>query len=298
MLLAVGLLHEGDVVTYKSRSGKVMAHGVVKGTGILCSRCGQLVGATEFEQCAGSGLRRPCENIYTADNTSLQDLLVQVCVLHSGGGDVHTLCGGLLTRACHTAMCPIMITSSPITTPYQADKIMLDRANNVGAAVSPMEPSRPSQAAGWPGAAAMHNPSMLPFTDMPPAAAPHMQPMQHAIPNQLHGNMDINTLRQVAYGNMGGPPGMPGLPPSMTAMGNHFADSSTLQNLQAMFGGGDDSSDDGDSEGEGPSGGLQGLAGMLPVGAFGGLQGRMGGAADALIEQYAALYVEVCLCVL
>lgn len=75
VLLAMNLLKEVDVLHYKSKSGKIMATGTVKGNGIWCHRCSQIVGCTEFERCAGSGLRRPCDNIFTLDGTSLQELL-------------------------------------------------------------------------------------------------------------------------------------------------------------------------------------------------------------------------------
>ncbi len=75
VLLAMNLLNELDVLHYKSKSGKIMATGTVKGNGIWCHRCSQIVGCTEFERCAGSGLRRPCDNIFTQDGTSLQELL-------------------------------------------------------------------------------------------------------------------------------------------------------------------------------------------------------------------------------
>lgn len=240
VLLAVGLLHEGDVVTYKSRSGKIMAQGVVKGTGILCSRCSQLVGATEFEQCAGSGLRRPCENIYTAENMTLQDLLVQ------------------------------------------ADKIMLDRANNVQGAEAPRAP------APWANPAA--NP--VPFGQGPGPLLPGP-----ALPQLAAGHMDLNALRQAAYA--GGAAAALGMPPAFAA--NQFADPGTLQNLQAMFGGAEDSSDDGDSSAEGdgqPPGGIPPtLANMLPgvnLQAFANPRSSAGLAANMLMEQYAALYVVEC----
>lgn len=75
VLLAMNLLKELDMLHYKSKSGKIMATGTVKGNGIWCHRCSQIVGCTEFERCAGSGLRRPCDNIFTLDGTSLQELL-------------------------------------------------------------------------------------------------------------------------------------------------------------------------------------------------------------------------------
>lgn len=75
VLLAMNLLNELDVLHYKSKSGKIMATGTVKGNGIWCHRCSQIVGCTEFERCAGSGLRRPCDNIFTLNGTSLQELL-------------------------------------------------------------------------------------------------------------------------------------------------------------------------------------------------------------------------------
>lgn len=239
----MGLLHEGDVVTYKSRSGKIMAQGVVKGTGILCSRCSQLVGATEFEQCAGSGLRRPCENIYTAENLTLQDLLVQ------------------------------------------ADKIMLDRANSVQGADMPR-----AAASAW----------VPPATAPPFAQAPASLLQTPALPQLAAGQMDLNALRQVAYA--GSAAAALGMPPSFGAA-QAFADPTTLQSLQAMFGGADDSSDDGDSSGpeeHAPQGLPPALAGMLPPGmnlqAFGGDPRNAGLAANMLMEQYAALYV--CRCAL
>jgi Tify domain binding domain len=56
----------------RSRTGEALAVGEVRGSGIMCMRCRRVVCCTEFERCAGSSLRRPCENIYTVQGVSLQ----------------------------------------------------------------------------------------------------------------------------------------------------------------------------------------------------------------------------------
>jgi len=94
-LLASRSLTEGDTLFYVSRSGQ--AQGVVRAGGILCLRCGRLLGCTEFERaCAGSSLRRPCEHIFTASPDGLPSKTsLQVGVL---GPEFEAWKGGSLIR--------------------------------------------------------------------------------------------------------------------------------------------------------------------------------------------------------
>lgn len=75
-LLAEGLLADGEPVYYRSKQGDCLAQGLINGAGIECLRCGRVVACTEFEQCAGSAMRKPCQHIVVqASGLTLQQLM-------------------------------------------------------------------------------------------------------------------------------------------------------------------------------------------------------------------------------
>lgn len=75
-LLSEGLLVDGESVYYRSKQGECLAQGVINGAGIECLRCGRVVACTEFEQCAGSAMRKPCQHIVAnGSGQTLQQLM-------------------------------------------------------------------------------------------------------------------------------------------------------------------------------------------------------------------------------
>ena len=70
-LLRLGLATLGEKVVYRGGRDKVMAEGWIANNGILCARCGYVVGCTEFEKCAGMRMRKPGKHIHFADGRSL-----------------------------------------------------------------------------------------------------------------------------------------------------------------------------------------------------------------------------------
>ena len=75
-LITSGILKDGEVIFYRSRSKELMLAGKVNASDgtILCGHCNQYVSTSVFEKHAGSNLKRPCQNIYTADGSNLQTL--------------------------------------------------------------------------------------------------------------------------------------------------------------------------------------------------------------------------------
>ena len=70
-MLRLGLATLGEKVVYRGGRDKVLAEGWIANNGILCARCGYVVGSTEFEKCAGMRMRKPGKHIYFADGCSL-----------------------------------------------------------------------------------------------------------------------------------------------------------------------------------------------------------------------------------
>ncbi|CAD7697725.1 unnamed protein product [Ostreobium quekettii] len=71
VLMKANLLTLGEKLQYKTKHGQLLAEGWVMWNGILCSRCGGVVGPTGFERCAGSLARRPCDHIFTHSGQTL-----------------------------------------------------------------------------------------------------------------------------------------------------------------------------------------------------------------------------------
>ena len=72
-LVRLGMATLGEKVVYRGGRDKVMAEGWIANNGILCARCGYVVGCTEFEKCAGMRMRKPGKHIQFSDGRSLLD---------------------------------------------------------------------------------------------------------------------------------------------------------------------------------------------------------------------------------
>ncbi|GMH45559.1 hypothetical protein BSKO_13516 [Bryopsis sp. KO-2023] len=73
-LIQAHLTKLGNRVWYRGGHGRRLAEGWIVWNGILCSRCAHVVGATEFEKCAGMKVRKPGRHIIFPCGRSLLEL--------------------------------------------------------------------------------------------------------------------------------------------------------------------------------------------------------------------------------
>ncbi|PSC69844.1 oxidoreductase [Micractinium conductrix] len=83
-LITSGLVADGELLRYKSKQGQLMGIGRAREGGVEVDGTSKLLGYGQFEEHAGSKVRRPAEHTHTSSSRTLQGL--QLMIASDGGG--------------------------------------------------------------------------------------------------------------------------------------------------------------------------------------------------------------------